>query len=94
MRAGAAHIMILVTDEGRDRVDRTLTRGKMNRLLSQYGIVLNVVVNSKFGLKARPQDSHAMGMNSQGVGYYGDNFGNCIEAPQNIINLPNTGIRF
>ena len=91
MRAGTAHIMILVTDEGRDRVDRTLNRGKMNRLLSQHGIVLNAVVNSKFGLRGRTSGPFAIGMTLHEAGYYGDNLGNCLEVPNSIFNIPGSG---
>ncbi|KAI6650257.1 Thrombospondin-2-like [Oopsacas minuta] len=88
IRTGTAHIMILVTDEGRNIVDQSLNRVNMEQLLIRNSIILNVVVNTQFGLRGYYNGPFAIGMNSRGDGYYGDNSGNCLTVPSSIINFP------
>ena len=61
-------------------------------MLAGDSYILNVVVNTKFGLQGSSQGPYAIGMNAKGGGYYGDNSGNCLEVPSSIVNIPDTGI--
>ena len=83
--------MVTVTDEGRDSFNPSLSRDSIEQLLAVDSYILNMVVNTKFGLQGSFQGPYAIGMNARGDGYYGDNSGNCLEIPRSIVNIPDTG---
>ena len=90
VRPDTAHIMVLVTDEGRDEIS-DIDFASILRMLIDNSYILNVVVSTKFALRELFQGPYAIGMNANEGGYYGDNLGNCLVVPTQMVNIPDTG---
>ena len=71
-RPGTAKQIILVTDEDRRVIRNDLDRASIEKTLAESGYTLNVVVNQGFLADASDNDSHAMGLDSNGTAYVFD----------------------
>ena len=77
-RPGAARNIILVTDEGRDIVDDTITYEGLVSSLKAGNHILNVVVSAMFRCT---NGRYAIGMDYQGRGYIQDGLGGFTTCP-------------
>jgi len=75
--ADAALNIILVTDEDRDKLNRSLTYGSMLTELEQFNAMLNVVVDVNYGSFGTGVEG-ALGVDYQGVAYLPDGSGNYV----------------
>jgi|GEM_PF-1022227 len=76
IRDGSAHNVILITDEGRDNTDTSITFESLLQELNGAEVILNSVVNGSFRcLNGDDEWVSALGMDSDSTGYLADGQG-------------------
>lgn len=79
LRSNAAKNIILITDEGRDIADSSITYDALLSDLKSSGTILNAVVNARFVCRnGQGNQVAALGMDAEGTGYLADGEGGYI----------------
>jgi len=79
LRTGVATNIVLITDEGRDNVDSSITLASLQNELQDSGAVLNAVVNARFECTNVIGDTlQPLGLNKDGIGFLADGSGGVV----------------